>query len=157
MVFILNGECLPDSDPRARAARGQSNSNNNNRNRNNNNSNNTARSRFGSIHGGQQSNNQSSTNRSTNNTNGGGGVSDGPLKRVAKMIGVEGKFIETPQMGSWLPATRVPYIYLVVLGVLVMFWGVRALLVSVIVWYIYHHQQQTMPPPNQNTTARSTQ
>lgn len=57
------------------------------------------------------------------------------------MMGIENQFLDTPAVSTFLPPTRVPYIYLVVMAGLTFFFGIRAPLVCVIVWYIYHHQQ----------------
>jgi len=136
MVFILNGECLPDSDPRAVAARnGKSNSSRNRKT-------NTSSGGFGSLNASSPS---SSTPRSTAPTqgrgNGGGGGGGGPLNALAKMMGIEDQFLSTPAVGTYLPPTKVPVVYLVVLAILTYLFGIRAPLVAIVCWYIYHHQQ----------------
>jgi hypothetical protein len=135
MVFILNGEMIPDSDPRALAAKGVKKSGGRSNTRRNN--------RFGSIHGASSSNSASTNSPSSNNNNRNQNYNqnNGPLNKLAEMMGIENQFLNTPAVANFLPPTKVPYIYLVVLAVLFFFFGIRALLVSVICWYIFHHHQ----------------
>jgi hypothetical protein len=134
MVFILNGECLPDSDPRAVAARNGKNNNSKNRNTN------TSRGGFGSLNASSTSSStpSSTSTAPTQHGNGGGG---GPLNALAKMMGIDNQFLSTPAVGTYLPPTKVPYVYLVVLAILTYMFGIRAPLVAIVCWYIYHHQQ----------------
>ena len=46
-----------------------------------------------------------------------------------------------PAVGTYLPPTKVPVVYLVVLAILTYLFGIRAPLVAIVCWYIYHHQQ----------------
>jgi hypothetical protein len=137
MVYITStGEMLPDTDPRAIAARGGARGGGNR-------SSTTRRGGFGSVHSSNSSTSSNSNSTQASSSRGGGG----PLNSLAKMMGIENKFLDTPALGTILPTTRVPYVYLVVLAVLTFFAGIRALIVSVVVWYIYNHQQATMPAP----------
>jgi len=137
MVYITStGEMLPDTDPRAIAARGGARGGGNR-------SSTTRRGGFGSVH----SSNSSTSSSNSNSTQASSSRGGGGLNSLAKMMGIENKFLDTPALGTILPTTRVPYVYLVVLAVLTFFAGIRALIVSVVVWYIYNHQQATMPAP----------
>ena len=137
MVFILNGEMIPDNDPRALAARGGGN---NSRGGGGNSRGNARPSGGGNsrARGGVHSIN--STPSSANSSRASPNTNSGPLASLAKMMGIEGQFLTTPRFSTFLPETKVPYVYLVVLAGLTMFMGIRAPLVAVVCWYIYHHQ-----------------
>ena len=135
MVFILNGECLPDSDPRAVAARNGKNNNSKNRNTN------TSRGGFGSLNASSSSTSAASSTSTAPTARGGNGGGGGPLNALAKMMGIDNQFLSTPAVGTYLPPTKVPYVYLVVLAILTYMFGIRAPLVAIVCWYIYHHQQ----------------
>ena len=135
MVFILNGECLPDSDPRAVAARNGKNNNSKNRNTN------TSRGGFGSLNASSSSTSAASYTSTAPTARGGNGGGGGPLNALAKMMGIDNQFLSTPAVGTYLPPTKVPYVYLVVLAILTYMFGIRAPLVAIVCWYIYHHQQ----------------
>lgn len=60
-----------------------------------------------------------------------------PLAGLARMIGVEGKTIRLPGLGSFLPAREVPLIYLIVLGLMAFLFGPRAILVAAILYVVF--------------------
>ena len=153
MVYITSsGEVVPDSDPRARKARGGSRGNGGGQGSSSSGSSGRTSQpaqRFGSIHSSSSSGHGGARGGDSSHMGGRdarrspagpSAASAGPLDSLAKMMGIHGKFLDIPAIAHSIPATRVPYVYLVVLAVLVYFFGFRALLVCVIGWYIYASQ-----------------
>ena len=137
MPIIINGEIIPDSDPRAKAARAQKASP-------------TAAGqgpRFGSIN---QSGDAPSHTADRPPAHGGAGfgrpgaagvAGAGPLDQLAEFIGVRGKTITVPAIPPiGMPAVAVEYIHIIIVGVMCVFFGwQRVLLISVGLFFFLNH------------------
>ena len=150
MVFILpSGEVVPDSDPRARAARqrraggrgGASSSSSSSAAPAASSSSAFSGGRGGSRGGPARQPRGTSAPSSQSGAAGGALFTDGRLAPVARMIGVEGRYFTTPRIDFLdIPSTQVPVVFGLVLLVLTWFAGWRVLMLAVILWFVYHAQ-----------------
>ena len=170
MVFITSsGEVVPDSDPRAKAARGGSNAGTGSR-RGGSGGRWGGSGGRGSIHGGTTGGRSNASPASSSSgaarrtevgsrggastapngagsTSGGALFTDGRLAPVARMLGVEGRYFTTPRIDFLdIPSTEVPIVFSLVLLLLTWLAGWRVLMLAVILWFVYHAQNTPSPP-----------
>ena len=141
MPVIINGEVVPDNDPRAIARRGGSN---NSRNRTS-----QSRSRFGTVGGSSSTGGSAgrpgapgSRGTSSRRSSGNGGGLASPLSSLEKMIGVEGKTFNVPAlMGN--PSIDLPVILLFILAFLCVLTNWRVGAGGLLFSYLYYTNQDS--------------
>ena len=139
MVVIIDGEIVPDDDPRAIRRRGGGGGGASA-------SPGQATPRFGTIGG------------NGGGGGGGGGASGGgsgqpppqgtpvnPLDKAAELMGIQGRKVAIPAVFG-VRAHDVDLINIVCLGALSLFFGWRIAAGGVVLWFIYQHQSQNQPP-----------
>ena len=165
MVFILpSGEVVPDSDPRAKAARQQRSGGGGGGGGGGGSGGSSSRwgasGGRGSIHGGttggvsrasaspsSSSSSAGASNPNPNSAHGGALFTDGRLAPVARMLGVEGRYFTTPRVDFLdVPSTQLPIVFALVLLVLTYVAGWRVLMLAVILWFVYHAQNAPSAP-----------
>ena len=133
MPVIINGEVVPDNDPRAIARRGGGGNNARNRAA-------QSRNRFGTIGGGSTRGSSSRPNVSRQPAGTGAGNSSNPLASLEKMIGVEGKTFNVPAiMGN--PSIDMPVIILFILAFLCILTNWRVGAGGLLLCYLYYTNQ----------------
>lgn len=159
MTFILpDGTLVPDSDPRAIRARGargagagtgrsggargavsgSARSGIRNAGRG---SGRGGRTNFGTIHGSSQGGTASQRGGSAQTNDEPGDVPLGPLRSVARAVGIEHSTVTVPALfGS--PATKVPLIHIFVVALLGYLVSWRIAIAAVILFFVYNHRRR---------------
>lgn len=125
MVFVLNGEVLPDSDPRAIAARGKGAAGPTQRH--------PASGAPASAHARSDAPQHAARAPQAGPTNPVAGL----LLKAATAIGIQDKSVRVPAIAPLsLPATELPLIYIIVVGILFLFLGWPALLIAALAYVL---------------------
>ena len=132
MVFILNGECIPDNDPRAVRARADRQS----RKRTADNS-----SRNEQASGRQFQEYERPRNNGTA-PQAGSGAGQGVLDPLARTLGIEGKTITIPPILG-VPGREIQMVHLLVAALVVLLAGWRGVLVIVLLYFFLQSNQNT--------------
>lgn len=129
MVHIIDGEIVPDDDPRV------------------------LRQRQGAGNAGTRPVPNAGPRGPIPQAGGGGGangVGQNPLMMIAEKIGIANKFLTIPPfLGN--PERNIPYIYLGVLVLIMIFFGLKAAVLVAIFYYVLTTPAplQAPPPPEQ--------
>ena len=123
---IINGEIVQDNDPRLRKqqqpqAKTESSS-----------------SRIRNLN--DSSNDQQNNNNNTNNNNNNQNIQQQtPLDIVAKTLKIDKMFITIPAFPKIgiLTSTKIGMIYIILIGILFMVFGYKALLFAIVLFFIY--------------------
>eukprot|EP01138_Halocafeteria_seosinensis_P007243 gb/GECG01007406.1/.p1 GENE.gb/GECG01007406.1/~~gb/GECG01007406.1/.p1 ORF type:complete len:141 (+),score=15.38 gb/GECG01007406.1/:1-423(+) len=138
MVYVTaSGDVIPDNDPRAKQRRQPGGSSPQQSSRG-------FMSSSNMFHGGASGSGGTGTNTQAPAPRGQGGAGgaggEGFVDKIARMIGVHGMAITSPAMFG-LPQTEIPLIYFIFIGIGLLFFGWKALLIGVLFLFFFISNQ----------------
>ncbi|KAF4693442.1 hypothetical protein FOZ60_010860 [Perkinsus olseni] len=137
MVLIIDGEIVPDSDPRAAARKRQQHPQNTNGGDNFRSSAEWSSSTPGgpTDHTSNTSGSSAYQYSSSNPQGGGGGAQPGVRAQAERLLGIEGRIVTIPAMLG-RPSLDVPLLYIILLALLALMMGPRALVLAALLWFM---------------------
>ncbi|KAF4745063.1 hypothetical protein FOZ62_025401, partial [Perkinsus olseni] len=139
MVLIIDGEIVPDSDPRAAARKRQQHPQ-----KTNGGDSFRSSAEWSSSTPGGPTDHTSNTSGSSayqyssgnpQGGGGGGGAQPGVRAQAERLLGIEGRIVTIPAMLG-RPSLDVPLLYIILLALLALMMGPRALVLAALLWFM---------------------